>query len=184
VQRIGEGEAVAATELAGGPAEEERLAGGLAIEDEALGFAGLREERIVSGEFGEGGERGLFAESFEDEFLRAGADAPAAGEDGLAAGGQFLTKVKRVSRSGLRGFRGCRGRGGSACRARRRAAGAGAGPRGPWRCRRAEFAGEFVEEFDEAGEDEAAEVAHAVVVELAGLERDEDDLLEDVRRAS
>jgi len=46
----------------------------------------------------------------------------------------------------------------------------------------AEFAGEFVEEFDEAGEDEAAEVAHAVVVELAGLQGDEDDLLEGVGR--
>src|SRR5690242_15206638 len=88
-------EAVAAAELAGGPAEEERLAGGFAVEDEALGFAGLRKVGIVGGEFGEGGERGFLAEFFEDEFLRTGADAAAAGEDGLAASGQFFDEGEK-----------------------------------------------------------------------------------------
>ena len=49
-------------------------------------------------------------------------------------------------------------------------------------CSLPEFAGEFVEQLGEAADEEAAQVAHAVVVELAGLEGDEDDLLEGLGR--
>lgn len=87
VERIGEGEAVATPKLASSPAQQQRLAAGLAVEDMALGVAGLCQELIVCGEFGESVERGLLAEFFQDEFLSPGADAPAAGEDGFAAGG-------------------------------------------------------------------------------------------------
>ena len=40
---------------------------------------------MAPGEVGEGGECGVLVELFEDEFLRAGADAAVAGEDGFAA---------------------------------------------------------------------------------------------------
>ena len=184
VQRIGEGEAVAAPELAGGPAQEERLTGGLAVEDEALGLTRARQDRIVGGEFGEGVERRFLAELFEDELLRAGADAPAAGEDGLAAGGQFFDEGEKgvalaleeafevvEDEEGLRAAQ--------SVEEQARALVLG----GLGDVVAAEFAGEFVEEFDKAGEDEAAEVAHAVVVQLAGLQGNEDDLFEDRRRS-
>ena len=60
--RIGEGAAAPAAELVGHPAQEERLAGGLRVEGDALGFAGAREERVAPGEVVEGGERGVPAE--------------------------------------------------------------------------------------------------------------------------
>ena len=123
------------------------------------------------------------AEFFEDEFLRAGADAAAAGEDGLAAGWEFFDEGEDgvavlfdealevvEEEQGLRAAQGVEQQ------ARALVLG-GFGDVGL-----AEFAGEFVEEFEEAAEDEAAEVAHAVVVQLAGLEGDEDDFFEDVGR--
>src|ERR1039457_342388 len=94
----------------------------------------------------------------------------------LQPAGSFLTKVKRVPRSRLRRLsrlsrtrRVCVPRRASRSRRGRWSSG------GPGDVAAAEFAGEFVEEFDEAGEDEAAEVAHPIVVELAGLQGDEDD---------
>src|SRR5437588_11326889 len=46
----------------------------------------------------------------------------------------------------------------------------------------AEFASEFVEQFSEAADEKAGEVAQAIVVEFAGLERDEGDFLEGISR--
>ena len=83
--RACEGATAPAAELAGHPAQEQRLAGGLGVEGDALGFAGAGEQRMAPGEVVEGGKRGVLVELFEDEFLGAGADAAAAGEDGLAA---------------------------------------------------------------------------------------------------
>lgn len=39
------------------------------------------------GKFGQGGKRSLFTQFSQGEFFRGGADASAAGEDGLATGG-------------------------------------------------------------------------------------------------
>ena len=61
-ERIDESAAAPAAELAGHPAQEQRLAGGLGVEGDALGFAGAREERVAPGEVVEGGERGVLAE--------------------------------------------------------------------------------------------------------------------------
>ena len=69
------------TNLADHPAQEQRLAGGLGVEGDALGFAGAGEQRMAPGEVGEGGERGVLVELFEDEFLGAGADAREKGRD-------------------------------------------------------------------------------------------------------
>lgn len=68
------------------------------------------------------------------------------------------------------------------CHAGRRAIGADAGPRDLGDVGAAEFAGEFAEELGESTDEEATEVAQAVVVQLTSLERDEDDLFENIRR--
>ena len=137
VQRVGEGAAAPAAELAGHPAQEQRLAGGLRVEGDALGFAGLREQRIAPGEVGEGRERGVLAELFEDEFLRAGADAAAAGEDGLAALRQALDEGEELVAVGLgEGFEVIEDEQRLRRRGARRAAAGCAGPPGPWRCPR------------------------------------------------
>src|SRR5258707_13986417 len=56
---------------------------------------GAGEQRIAPGEVGEGGERGVLVELFEDEFLRAGAEQteaiPAEAED--QAGSNVLLGV-------------------------------------------------------------------------------------------
>jgi hypothetical protein len=56
---------------------------------------------MAPGEVGEGGERGVLVELFEDEFLRAGADAAAAGEDGLAARRQAFDEGESLQAVGL-----------------------------------------------------------------------------------
>lgn len=183
MQGIGEGEAASATDLTGGPAQEQRLAAGVLIERESLGFAGRGEERIVGGEFGEGRERGFRAEFFEDEFLRAGADAAAAGEDGLAAGRQFLDEcedgVAVLFDEALKVIEDEQCLRASQC-LQQQAWTLVLGALGD--LGQPEFAGEFIEEFDKSAEDEPAEIAHAIVVQLASLQRDEDDLFEHVRR--
>jgi hypothetical protein len=86
------------------PVTERRSSGlpaGLGVEGDALGFAGAGEQRIASGEVGEGGERGVLVELFEDELLRVGADAAAAGEDGLAARRQAFDEGEELVAFGL-----------------------------------------------------------------------------------
>ena len=87
--------------MPGHPAQEQRAAGRLLVKGAALGLASPREQGVAPGEVGEGFERGLPAEFFEDEFLRAGADAAAAGEDGLAARRQLLDEGEQPAAVGL-----------------------------------------------------------------------------------
>ena len=78
---------MAATDLPGGPAQQQWLARGLAVKDEALCFTGLRQQWIMGGKFRQSGKRGLLTEGFQDQFLRSRSDAATASEDGFAAGG-------------------------------------------------------------------------------------------------
>ena len=57
VQRVVEGAAAPAAELPGHPAQEQRVAGGLLVKGDALGFAGPREQRVALGR----GRRGFRA---------------------------------------------------------------------------------------------------------------------------
>ena len=184
VQCIGEGAAASAPELPGHPAQEQRLAAGLRVKGDALGLAGLREQRIAPGEVGEGLERGGLVEFFQDEELRAGADAAAAGEDGLAALRQALDEGEELVAVVL-------GKGFEVVEDEQRLRGAQGIEQEPdalvLRCLRdvrlPQFAGELIEHLEEPRQDEAAELAHAVVVQLAVLHGDEDDALELTRRA-
>ena len=70
-ERIGEGAAAAAPELPGHPTQQQRLAAGLLVKGDTLGFTGLRQQRVAPGEIGERLERGGFVELLQDEELRA-----------------------------------------------------------------------------------------------------------------
>ena len=137
-----------------------------------------------SGEVGEGFERGLLAEFFEDEFLRAGADAAAAGEDGLAALRQALDEGEEPVAVGLgERFEVVEDEQRLLVAERFEQQTDALVLRGLRDVRAVQLAGEFVEHFEEAGQDEDAQLAHAVVVQLAVLDGDEDDALELFGRA-
>ena len=129
---------------------------------------------------GEGGERGVLVELFEDEFLRAGADAAAAGEDGLAAGRQAFDEGENLQAVGL-------GEGFEVIEDEQRLRGAERVEQEPDALVLGglrdvglpELAGEFIEHLQEARHEEVAERALAVVVHLAVLHGDEDDALEE-----
>jgi hypothetical protein len=126
------------------------------------------------------GERGVLVELFEDEFLGAGADAAAAGEDGLAARWQAFDEGEKLVAVGL-------GEGFEIVKEQQRLRGTerveqesdalvlrGLRDVGP-----PQLPGEFVEHFQKARDEEVAERALAVVVHLAVLHGDEDDALEE-----
>ena len=81
---VGDGGAVAAADLPGGPGEEQGVAACLGDEAEAVGLGGGGEGWVVSGDVGEGLECGGLVELLEFQPSAGGDDEGAAGEEGFA----------------------------------------------------------------------------------------------------
>ncbi len=71
---VGDGGAVAAADLPGGPSEEQGVAAGLGDEAEAVGLGGGGEGGVVAGDVGEGLEGGGLIELLEFEPSAGGDD--------------------------------------------------------------------------------------------------------------
>src|SRR5689334_450998 len=84
MNRIGESHATAAADLSRGPTQQQRLAAGFSVEGQSLCLVRLRESGVTFSELGDCGECCIFAELFEDQFLRAGTNTSAGREDRFA----------------------------------------------------------------------------------------------------
>lgn len=84
VESVGDGGAVAAADLPGGPGEEQGVAAGLGDEAEAVGLGGGGESGIVAGDVSEGLEGGGLIELLEFEASAGGDDEWATGEEAFA----------------------------------------------------------------------------------------------------
>src|SRR5205823_2986859 len=101
-ERVFECAATPATELPGHPAQEQRVADGLLVESDTLGFAALGKLLTALREIGNHRERCVAAELFEFKTVTNVSKVLAAGEDGLAAQRQALDERKEFVAVGFR----------------------------------------------------------------------------------
>ena len=98
---VGDGGAVAAADLPGGPGEEQGVAAGLVDEAKAVGLGGGGEGGVVAGDVGEGLEGGGLVELLEFEPSAGGDDKGAAGEEGFAGAREVTEQGEEAALVGV-----------------------------------------------------------------------------------
>lgn len=98
---VGDGGAVAAADLPGGPGEEQGVAAGVGDEAQAVGLGGSGESRVVAGDVGEGLEGGGLIELLEFEPSAGGDDDGAAGEEGFAGAREVAEEGEEAALVGV-----------------------------------------------------------------------------------
>jgi len=98
---VGDGGAVAAADLPGGPREEEGVTASLGDEAEAVGLGGGGEGGVVAGDVGEGLEGGGLVELLEFEPSAGGDDEGAAGEEGFAGAREVAEEGEEAALVGV-----------------------------------------------------------------------------------